>query len=67
LDTVVISGNLLFLSAHYILTPEEEEEIPHPMEKVYGVLRILHACLIFRKLDEIVKDFKAINRVHSKI
>jgi len=36
------------------------------MEKMFGIIRILHACLIFRKIDEIIRDHKAINRVHAK-
>ena len=36
------------------------------MEKVYGILRLLHACLIFRKLDEVLRDHHAIHRVHAK-
>jgi len=31
LDTIVIFGNLTFISVHYSLTPLEEEKIPHPM------------------------------------
>jgi hypothetical protein len=66
-DTIVISGNLIFLVLHEALTPGESEEVLHPMAKFYGILRILHACLIFRKMDEVIKNYKAINRVSKRM
>ena len=63
LDIIAIGGNLLFLILHFNLKPEEDSSSEHPMQKIYGVLRILHACLIFRKLDELVRDYRAIRRI----
>lgn len=67
LDLIVIGGNLIFILLHFYLKPEDEGIAEHPMQKIYGILRLLHACLIFRKLDELTRDYKAIHRVHDKL
>lgn len=64
LDLVVILLVLTFIFLEMFLTTDENGEFNDPMEKTFGFLRVLHACLVFRKIDEIIRDYKAINRVH---
>lgn len=67
LDTVVILLNLTFVILHIALTPAEEEKVLHPLAKVYGVFRILHACLVFKKMDEVIKNKSPFHRIKRKI
>ena len=63
LDLAAISGNLTFLILHFCYTEEDQEINEHPMQIIYGILRLIHTYFIFRKLDELTRGIRAIHRV----
>ena len=63
LDLVAISGNLTFLVIHLCSTKEDQQINEHPMQVIYGILRLIHAYLIFRKLDDLTQGIRTIHRV----
>jgi len=62
-DLVAISGNLTFLVLYLCLTKEGQPINEHPMQVIYGILRLIHAYLIFRKLDDLTQGIRTIHRV----